>query len=180
METSNQRPVSSASAQPGARIYQGDLFQKADQIVGMNPGPGRGGPPGPPSPALIHQLSNSGIEIRSTGVKSGAEVRVAIAAVKGAVCKKSRLTPTVAERMAEMDGPLPVWVRAPKTGHERFTGLTRPKLYELAGKNLIRSASLREPGQLRGCRLFNLKSILDFIAGCETEATIAAGPSGRM
>ena len=72
--------------------------------------------------------------------------------------------------MAEMDGPLPVWVRAPKTGHERFTGLTRPKLYELAGKNLIRSASLREPGQLRGCRLFNLKSILDFIARCETGA----------
>ena len=82
--------------------------------------------------------------------------------------------------MAKLDGPLPVWVRAPKTGHERFTGLTRPKLYELAGKNLIRSASLREPGQLRGCRLFNLKSILDFIAGCETEAAIAAGPSGRM
>jgi hypothetical protein len=69
-----------------------------------------------------------------------------------------------------MDGPLPVWVRAPKTGHERFTGLTRPKLYELAGKNLIRSASLREPGQLRGCRLFNLKSILDFIGRCETDA----------
>jgi len=145
----------------------------------MNPGPGRGGPPGPPSPALIHQLSNSGIEIHSTGVKPGAEVRVAIAASKGAASKKGWLTPTMAQRMAEMDGPLPVWVRAPKTGHERFTGLTRPKLYELAGKNLIRSASLREPGQLRGCRLFNLKSILDFIAGCETGAA-AASAGGRL
>ena len=142
----------------------------------MNPRPGRGGPPGPPSPALIHQLSNSGIEIPSTWVKSAAEVRVAFAAVKRAAFDKGRLTPTVAQRMAEMDGPLPVWVRAPKIGHERFTGLTRPKLYELAGKNLIRSASFREPGQLRGCRLFNLKSILDFIAGCETGA--AAAPAG--
>jgi hypothetical protein len=158
-------------------MYQRDLFQKADQVAGMNPGPGRGGAPAPPSPALIHQLSNSGIEIRSTGLKSGSEVRIATAARRGRAARKTRLTPTVAQRMVEMDGPLPVWVRAPKTGHERFTGLTRPKLYELAGKNLIRSASLREPGQLRGCRLFNLKSILDFIAGCETEATIAPSRS---
>jgi hypothetical protein len=180
METSNQRPVSLPSAQPGARIYQGDLFQKGVHFVGANPGPGRGGAPAPPSPALIHHTSNSGIEIPSIEVKSTAGVRVAIAAAKGPTSKKSRLTPTVAQRMAEMDGPLPVWVRAPKTGHERFTGLTRPKLYELAGKNLIRSASLREPGQLRGCRLFNLKSILDFIAGCETEAAIAPSPPGRL
>jgi len=45
----------------------------------MNPGPGRGGPSGPPSPALIHQLSNSGIEIPSTGGKTGGKSRVAAA-----------------------------------------------------------------------------------------------------
>ena len=54
-------------------------FQKGDYSAGMNPGPGQGGPSGPPCPALIHQLSNSGIELPSTEVKSGEEARVAVA-----------------------------------------------------------------------------------------------------
>ena len=54
-------------------------FQKADYSAGMNPGPGQGGPSGPPCPALIHQLSNSGIEIPSTEVKAGEEARIAVA-----------------------------------------------------------------------------------------------------
>ena len=65
---------------------------------------------------------------------------------------------------------MPVWVRAPIDGHEHFTGLTRAKLYELAGKGHIRSVSLREPDKVKGCRLFNLQSMLDYIAKMETRA----------
>jgi hypothetical protein len=78
METSGQQPGSSPSAQPAGRVYVLYPFQKADYSAGMNPGPGQGGPSGPPRPALIHQLSNSGIEIPSTEVKAGEEARVAV------------------------------------------------------------------------------------------------------
>ena len=78
METSGQQPGTSPSAQPAGRVYVLYPFQKADYSAGMNPGPGQGGPSGPPCPALIHQLSNSGIEISATEVKTEAEVRVAV------------------------------------------------------------------------------------------------------
>jgi len=58
---------------------------------------------------------------------------------------------------------LPIWIRAPKTGLDFLTGLSRPKLYQLAGEGKIRSRSLREEGQKKGTRLFHLQSILDFI-----------------
>ena len=69
----------------------------------------------------------------------------------------------VADLMNDREGKLPVWIRSPKNGKEYYTGLGRTKLYELAGKNLIRSVSIRTPGQLRGIRLFHLPSILAFI-----------------
>ena len=72
---------------------------------------------------------------------------------------------------------MPVWVRAPTDGHEHFTGLTRAKLYELAGKGHIRSVSLREPGKVKGCRLFNLQSMLDYIAKMEAQAGDAQSPA---
>jgi hypothetical protein len=79
--------------------------------------------------------------------------------------------PTVTERLSELlaerAGPMPVWVRPPKEGTERYSGLTRPKLYELANSGRIRTASLREPGRTTGVRLFHLGSILDYIARCE-------------
>ena len=63
----------------------------------------------------------------------------------------------------ERAGHRPVWIRAPRSGQEHYTGLTRAKLYELTSKGHIRSVSIREPGQLRGVRLFELASILRFI-----------------
>lgn len=72
---------------------------------------------------------------------------------------------------------MPVWVRAPIDGHEHFTGLTRAKLYELAGKGHIRSVSLREPGKVKGCRLFNLQSMLDYIAKMEVQADDDQSPA---
>ena len=72
--------------------------------------------------------------------------------------------------LSQHDGPLPVWVRAPMTGVEHFTGFSRTKLYDLATKGLIRSISIREPGQVKGTRLFHLKCILDYIERCERNA----------
>ena len=71
--------------------------------------------------------------------------------------------------MADRIGLLPVWIRAPKNGSEFFTGFSRAKLYQLADQKHIRSTAVREPGKVRGTRLFHLASILDFIAKCEAE-----------
>jgi hypothetical protein len=83
---------------------------------------------------------------------------------------KTRLAPKARELLTERANGLPVWIRAPKFGTEHFTGFSRAKLYELAGKNLIRSVSIREPGAIKGTRLFHLQSILDYIEKCEAEA----------
>jgi len=80
------------------------------------------------------------------------------------------LSPSAAQIMSDRDGNLPVWVRAPKRGHEFYSGCSRPKLYDWAGKGFIRSVSIREPGKIKGVRLFHLASILNFIERCEIEA----------
>jgi len=67
-------------------------------------------------------------------------------------------------------GPIPVWIRAPKNGAETYTGLTRSFLYQIASQGLIRTVSIREPGKERGCRLFHLQSILEFISRHELGA----------
>jgi hypothetical protein len=51
-----------------------------------------------------------------------------------------------------------------------YSGFSRAKLYELAGTGAIRSVSIRQPGQIKGTRLFNLASILAFIEKCEQGA----------
>ena len=83
---------------------------------------------------------------------------------------RRKLATTAAELMAERQGQLPVWIRSPKSGPEHYAGFTRAKLYELAGDGKIRSVSIRQPGQVKGVRLFHLGSILDFIARCEASA----------
>ena len=75
-----------------------------------------------------------------------------------------------AQFISDREGNLPVWVRAPKHGHEFYSGCTRPKLYEWAAKGLIRSVSIREPGRIKGVRLFHLASIFAFIERCEASA----------
>ncbi len=76
--------------------------------------------------------------------------------------------------LAERQAGLPVWVRSPKSGTEHYTGFSRAKLYEGAAKGHFRSVSIREPGQIKGTRLFLLSgtnSVLAFIERCETAAT---------
>ncbi len=80
------------------------------------------------------------------------------------------LSSRVTELLQDRANNLPCWVRSPKTGPEHYSGFTRAKLYELAGKAAIRSVSIREPGQTKGTRLFNLASILAFIEKCEQSA----------
>lgn len=82
----------------------------------------------------------------------------------------TRLEDKVAALLAERDNGLPVWIRSPKTGVEHYTGFSRAKLYALAAERLIRSTSIREPGQVKGTRLFNLASILSFIEKNEAAA----------
>jgi hypothetical protein len=81
----------------------------------------------------------------------------------------------VNELLGDREGTLPVWVRSPKSGVERHSGFSRSKLYELAGNGRIRSVSIREPGQIKGTRLFHLESILAYIEKCEAEAMAEAG-----
>jgi hypothetical protein len=67
------------------------------------------------------------------------------------------------ELLQDKDGPLPIWIRPPKAGPEFYTGLSRSKLYLLGKEQKIRTKSIRDPGQIKGTRLFELRSILDFI-----------------
>ena len=77
---------------------------------------------------------------------------------------ESTLQRKVAAMQQERHSGLPIWIRAPKQGGlDRYCGLSRSKLYQLSGKNLIKSVSLREAHQIRGVRLFNLQSILTYI-----------------
>ena len=93
-----------------------------------------------------------------------------VAPAPAPVKRRTSLFPALADRIAERDGLLPVWIRCPKTGPEHYSGFSRAKLYELAGDGKIRSVSIREPGQVRGTRLFHLASILEFVARCEAQA----------
>ena len=87
----------------------------------------------------------------------------------------SRLEDRLAALLAARDRGLPVWIRSPKSGTEHFTGFSRAKLYALAGEGSIRSTSIREPGQVRGTRLFNRQSILAFIEPSEATAKGGGG-----
>jgi hypothetical protein len=81
----------------------------------------------------------------------------------------------LSELLSERQGTLPVWIRSPKSGPEFYSGFTRSKLYEEAAKGNIRSASIREPGQIKGTRLFELNSILAFIEKCEAQTAAGSG-----
>lgn len=94
-------------------------------------------------------------------IKSGPETTPAV---------RRKLSTTAADLMAERDGLLPVWVRAPKAGTEFYSGQTRATLYSWAAQGFIRSVSIRPKGQVKGIRCFLLSSILDFIAKCEASA----------
>ena len=88
--------------------------------------------------------------------------------------RRKRVSARIEELLRDGDRLLPVWIRSPKSGPEFYTGFSRSKLYEEAAKGNIRSVSIREPGQVKGTRLFELNSILAFIEQCEAAAIAEA------
>lgn len=104
-----------------------------------------------------------------------------------ASAQRRKLSVTAANLLSERDSSdLPRWVRAPVRGVEFYSSVSRAKLYDLAAKGLIRTASLREPGQIKGTRLFDLQSVLGYIerntisptASLSEEETVAQQTTG--
>lgn len=61
----------------------------------------------------------------------------------------------------------PIWVRSPRSGQtEFFSGLSKGKLYQLEQAGVVRTASLRPKGAIRGVKLFHLQSLLDYLESC--------------
>lgn len=76
----------------------------------------------------------------------------------------------------------PQWIGVPSHGHCPITGLSRPHVYDLINKRLIRSACLRQPGAIRGRRLIYLPSLLAYLDKCadEESARLAAVPNREV
>lgn len=55
----------------------------------------------------------------------------------------------------------PEWLRVPQAC--QLFGLSRSKLYELITDGRIRSVSLRDRGQVRGCRLISYDSLATYL-----------------
>jgi hypothetical protein len=74
MDTDKPKPeVPQGSAAKPPRIYILKPFTPPPKSPTMDVGPGRSGPPGPPASALIHQKSNSGVEIEISEQKTEAK-----------------------------------------------------------------------------------------------------------
>ncbi len=68
---------------------------------------------------------------------------------------------------ASVDGLTPEFTD--HRGVTRLFGICRSKAYQMADQGLIRSVSLRRPGQTKGKRLFDIASIRACIARCMEE-----------
>jgi len=80
--------------------------------------------------------------------------------------------------LGDKRGNLPVWIRPPKNGADYWSGFCRSKLYQLSRDGHIRSVSIREPGQVKGTRLFELASILSYIERIAANSKAAARGEG--
>lgn len=61
------------------------------------------------------------------------------------------------------EGKFERWIRLPKRGHEENSGLSRPMIYGLIKAGLVKSASIKQPGKLTGCRLVWLPSLMAYV-----------------
>jgi len=84
--------------------------------------------------------------------------------------------------LAERDASLrPIWVRAPKSGQTEFySWLSRGKLYQAESMGLIKTASLKPPGAIRGVKLFHLESLLKYVESCTTPAPSSILPQAAV
>ncbi len=67
------------------------------------------------------------------------------------------------KKAANLRGYPDRWVKAPVRGYCPETGLTRAAFYQLADLGKIKTACIRQPGAIRGNRLFHLGSVLAFL-----------------
>ena len=80
------------------------------------------------------------------------------------------------------NGTLPTerYVRLPGKGYCPSCGLSRSHLYRLIAKGVIKSANVRQPGQLRGIRLVWLPSVLSYLERfAEGPADLGPTPPGK-
>jgi hypothetical protein len=80
----------------------------------------------------------------------------------------SKIVEKTKQLLSERDNAnRPIWVRSPKSGQtEFFSSLSKGKLYQLEQAGLVKTASLRPKGAIRGTKLFNLQSLLDYVESC--------------
>jgi hypothetical protein len=114
------------------------------------------------------------VNLRNTTSTSGGNARIKGGPAEPLQKSIERRLARVETLLAERHEGLPVWIRSPKSGTEHFTGLSRSKLYDGAQRGHWRSVSIREPGQIKGTRLFHLGSILTFIERHEAAAATEA------
>lgn len=67
---------------------------------------------------------------------------------------------------APASAPSPEWLRVREACE--YSRLSKPKLYQLLNRSLIKSVSLRERGQIKGTRLISFDSLRSFL---ESRAT---------
>jgi Helix-turn-helix domain len=68
----------------------------------------------------------------------------------------SRIPETITPTTAQIK-----WMRVPDA--VRYSGMSRAKLYQLMAEGKIKTASVRQKGNLRGLRLFSVESIDAFL-----------------
>ena len=68
----------------------------------------------------------------------------------------SRISETITPTTAQIK-----WMRVPDA--VRYSGMSRAKLYQLMAEGKIKTASVRQKGNLRGLRLFSVESIDAFL-----------------
>ncbi len=64
-----------------------------------------------------------------------------------------------------------------------FSRVSKPKLYDLINRGLVKSFSLKERGQIKGTRLVSFDSLRDFLrsrmTGGESSATTGTAPESE-
>ena len=65
------------------------------------------------------------------------------------------------ESSTVIDNQKPEWLRIPQA--IALFGIGRTKLYELINSKVIKSASIRQRGQIKGTRLISFESLNDYL-----------------
>jgi hypothetical protein len=84
----------------------------------------------------------------------------------------SATIPTSSAPVITGDSPLQEWLRVNEAA--TYSRLSKPKLYDLMNRGLVRSVSLREKGQIKAARLISFASLRAFLESRATGGEPAA------